>query len=150
MACNDKISNTCGQRINARCVFYDGYIPDDSILFGEGCINLEETTEDLYNITDEIKSEIDLSALGSNCLTYDEETLGDIKIKEAALKFEEEICLLKTAVAALPSGDGTIDVTTIDTSCLEDVCGTGFASPNDLIQAIIQKLCEIEAIVTAP
>lgn len=145
MGCGDKIKHTCGTRINSRCVSYDGYIPEDSDLNGEDCITIEETTEDLYKTTDNITNSIDLSDLGDECIEYEEEE-GIITVKEALKKHEEEICNLKNNIT---SGSGNtdccIDVNTIDTSCLEDLCGTGFSTPNDLIQTLIRKICELES-----
>lgn len=146
MGCRNKIKHTCGTRLNSRCVTYEEYIPEDSELFEEDCITIEETTKDLYTITDTIKDDIDLEFLGNNCIDYEEEIAGDIKVKEALQKLEEEICTLKDSIIE-SDGECCIDVNTIKTECLVDECGTGFSTPNELIQAIIDKLCEIATIV---
>lgn len=146
----NKIKDTCGIKYNARCVYYDDYIPLYSSLLDEECITLEETTADIYHILDDIKSEIDLTELGESCITYETEEVGVIKVKEALKTHETEICLLKEALEDLSSTDCCTDITGwgIDTKCLEDECGTGFNSLENLIQAMINKLCDLEALIT--
>ena len=150
MGCRkNKIKYTCVQRTNATCVFYDGYLPPYSDLLSEDCVTLEETTEEIYHLIDDIKENINLSGLGDNCLNYDEEEIGVIKVKEALLTHEAEICNLKAELNALQSLDCCDDITSwnIDTKCLEDECGTGFQSLKLLIQAIIDKLCTLETLL---
>ena len=54
--CRDtNLKYNCGdKRQNARCVLYEGYIPNYSKLLDEDCITLEETTEELYKNQEEI------------------------------------------------------------------------------------------------
>lgn len=151
MSCRtNKLKYNCGQRLNARCVFYDGYIPEDSDLTDEDCVVLEETTADLYGITDTIKEEIDLGDISDSCIDYEETENGDVTVKEAVIKHKEEICALKDAVENIDPANCCIDLESIDTGCLVDPCDAGFATQEDLIQAIITKLCELEVIVNQP
>lgn len=147
MTCISKRKHNCGTNINATCVIYEGYLPEDSELLDEGCVVIEETTEELYKMVEEIEDNIDLSDLGNSCIDYEEEEVGEIKVKEALVKFEEEICDIKDQLENLPSDTTGINVDNIDTSCLVDPCGTGLNSPDDILQAIITKLCELQDIV---
>ena len=141
MSCKNKLKYTCGTKNNARCTFYDAYIPEDSELIDEECVTIEETTEDTYKRIDTINEELDLSDLGNNCIEYNEEEAGVIKTKEALLTLETELCTLKETIE---EEESNIDISTLDTKCLVDECGTGFSNANDLLQALIDKVCELE------
>ena len=143
MSCKSKIKHTCGNRVNANCTFYDGFLSEDSELLEESCVVISETTAELYKITDSIKQEIDLSSLGTKCLSYQEQTAGDVQVNEALVTFEEEICVLKDSISNLPDSSQDIDITQIDTKCLLDNCSTGINSPTELIQSIIDTLCTL-------
>lgn len=151
MGCRtNKLKYNCGTRLNARCVFYDGYIPEDSPLSEEECVVLEETTVDLYEITDDIKEQIDLSELPDECIDYNEEEVGNVKVNEAIIQHQKEICEIKDLLEGLDPNTPSIDLEQIDTECLVDVCENGFNSPEELIQAIITKLCELETLINTP
>ena len=69
------------------------------------------------------------------------------KVKEAIKKFEELICNLQDQAGTNDNNsDSSTDISSwnIDTMCLEDTCGTISDSLEDLIQAIIIKICSIE------
>lgn len=83
MGCNDKIKHTCGQRVNSRCVTYEGYVPTTSELSTEECNTIHDTTIDLYKTTEEIQDSINLKVLGKACINYEEDELGEIRVKEA-------------------------------------------------------------------
>lgn len=144
MSCGEnKRKHNCGSRKNqAVCVFYEGYIPEYSDLNDSDCIVLEETTEDLYNIIDDLKEDLNLEDLGNTCIDYDEEDNGNIKVKEALKKHEELICDLQEELDGITNQELDISSWNIDTKCLEDECGTGFNNLKDLIQIIINKLCD--------
>jgi len=88
--CNSKIRHTCGSTTYAVCANYEGIVNSQSELSEESCLNLEETTSDIYNQLETILDNSDLSALGEQCLTY-VEVEGKIFVKNALLKMEEEI-----------------------------------------------------------
>lgn len=151
MTCKtNKLKYNCGKRLNARCTFYDGYIPEDSDLTNEDCVTIEETTQDLYEITDDIKSQINLSELEDDCIDYEEEESGNVKVNEAIIKHQQEICEIKELLSNIDPEAPVIDLEQIDTECLVDVCEDGFNSPEELLQAIITKLCELETTINTP
>lgn len=145
----NRVKDTCGTRFNAECVFYDRYIPEYSSLLDEECITLAETTEDIYYILDGIKSEIDLTDLGKSCLEYDTEEIGKIKVKEALLTHEQELCEIKETLQTLGEAGCCEDITdwNLDTGCLQDPCEVGFTNLKDVIQAMINKICELETAI---
>ena len=92
---NNKIKCNCGTHQNARCVYYDAYLPKYSKL-DEDCVNIDETTGELYENQEKILDSIDLVKLGKKCIDYSEfQEEGSLKVKEAFLTLENEICELK-------------------------------------------------------
>lgn len=136
--CN-KIKNTCGSIMEAECINYDGTVNTQSSLNVNECPTVGETTQDIYTQLEEIN----LSALGSSCLTYVETLVGKKIVKNVLLKFEDEICILKTEINNLknrplndmPLGDE------IDTLCLVDDCGEPISTWSQLIQIMITNQC---------
>ena len=142
--CRDtNLKYNCGdRRQNARCVLYEGYIPNYSKLIDEDCITLEETTEELYKNQEEILKSIDTSKLGKECIDYSEFQENDsLKVKEAFLTFEKEICELKNKKN---ENSCCIDLSKIDFKCLSDPCNNIIDSQLKLIQALIDKVCNLE------
>ena len=138
---NNKIKCNCGTRQNARCVYYDGYLPKHSKL-DEDCVNIDETTEELYENQEKILDSIDLVKLGKECIDYSEFQENDsLGVKEAFLTFEKEICELKNK----KNDDSySIDLDKIDFKCLSDPCNNEITSLENLIQALIDKVCNLE------
>ena len=138
---NNKIKCNCGTRQNARCVYYDGYLPKYSKL-DEDCVNIDETTEELYENQEKILDSIDLVKLGKECIDYSEFQENDsLKVKEAFLTFEKEICELKNKKN---EDSYSIDLDKIDFKCLSDPCNNVIDSQLKLIQALIDKVCNLE------
>ena len=138
---NNKIKCNCGTRQNARCVYYDGYLPKHSKLDGD-CVNIDEITEEVYENQEKILDSIDLVKLGKECIDYSEFQENDsLGVKEAFLTFEKEICELKNK----KNDDSySIDLSKIDFKCLSDPCNNVIDSQLKLIQALIDKVCNLE------
>jgi len=64
--CSDKIKTRC-KKVSSECVSYDRDLPESSEL--TSCATIGETVEELYGVTETIKSEIDLTSLEEDCLT---------------------------------------------------------------------------------
>ena len=142
---NNKLKNTCGIKTPSRCVFYDLDLPEFSKLsILNECITIEETTNDLYNITDLVLSSIDTKELGKQCLKYKVsqnkyKPFEDIVfIKDILLKFEEEICSLKEKNT---SNDNSLE---LDFKCLTDSCNNQITSLKDLLQVLINEVCNLK------
>lgn len=99
--CGNKTKHTCAEKNYATCIHYEESIPTFSDLYGEDCVTVEETIDDLYTLLTEVKAEINLSALGDDCITTYTETEGKVLVKDAILKLEEELCNLKAEVEIL-------------------------------------------------
>ena len=141
--CN-KISHTCGTTNYATCISYETELPTFSEL--EDCVDLDQTTTELYSLVGEIKEETDLSELGDKCLEYVETDEGKIVVKNVLLKFEEKICELEEKITDLETTDicnKSITSCNLDLSCLDLLpCDTPINTLGDLLQAMINKICE--------
>ena len=143
MGCKEKIKNTCGEKLYATCTYYELEVPSFSGLINEECYTLEETTEDLYNLIEEIKEDTELSELGESCLEY---VVGSEKntVKKVLLKYEEEICTLKEKVKTLEETaicDKNI-TECVDVSGLEDACSDPILSLGQLLTYLVTKVNE--------
>lgn len=137
---SDKPKYNCGIKQNARCIYYEGDLPEFSEL--EDCVTLEETTEEIYTNLNEIKDSIDLSKLGKECINYSEFQEDEkLKVNEVMLTFEKEICDLKNNIT---DSSCCIDLNKIDFKCLIDPCNNSIDTQLKLIQIMIDKICELE------
>jgi hypothetical protein len=137
--CN-KIKNTCGTRMQSECIDYESTVNTQSSLDENDCLNLSETTQDIYTQLEEI----DLSALGEECLTYVETAAGKKIVKNVLLKFEEKICELLTEVETLkndPLCNKKID-SCIDVTGMVDVCDQPVETWGQWAQLITNKFLE--------
>ena len=137
--CN-KISHTCGERTYLICSEYEGTVNSDSSLVEESCLNGQEVVQDIYNQLENL----DLSALGELCLSYVQENNKNI-VKNVLLKFEDEICLLKSRVKQLEDRqlcDFPITACGIDLKCLSLPCDTSITNIGQLLEAMITKICQ--------
>lgn len=134
--CNSKISHTCGTKNYSTCIEYEGLLPEFSELID--CVNLEETTEELYNLA----SESQLSGLGESCLTYIETLEGKIIVKNVLLKFEEEICALKTKIEELETVticNISIEGCDFSFGTLLDACGEQPTTLKGVLQLLLNQ-----------
>lgn len=139
MSCNNKIKQRCGTFVYSPCVKYQKEVPEWSDLYEEGCLDLEQTTEDLYNQVTDIKEGLNLSELGQSCITYTTTP----EVKDILKKYETEICELKEKVATLESAALCNMIVTncgLDLSGLETQCETPISTFTDLINAILIKI----------
>ena len=135
--CRGNIKYNCPPGQNARCVNYDG----DLAMFSElkrGCTDLHETTEELYHKLQEILNGLDITELGTQCIKYGAyRTKKDLTVANVLRTFETEICKLKK--------EKSPDKATYDTKCLEDKCNRTLDTQEQIIQALIDKVCNLES-----
>jgi hypothetical protein len=140
--CN-KIKQTCGESLPATCVKYRTELPSFSSI--EQCdVRVEETIEELYDLVGELREETNLSALGDSCLEY-VQVGGKNIVKNVLLKYETEICDLKTRVTELENErlcNMSIEGCNFDLGDLVSQCDTPIVNVKDLIQAILTKINE--------
>lgn len=142
MGCESKIKHTCGTKVMANCTFYESEVPDLSGLTNDDCLTIEETTSDIYNYLETLENSLDITGLGSECLEYDEVD-GEVTIGSVLQQFEKELCLLK--------GEGSSNTTStvldisdmgLDFKCLVDPCNNSITELSQLLQLLIDKVCE--------
>lgn len=139
----DKVKYTCGSSIESTCTNFEGTPNTQSPLISNNCLDQEIVDQDQYNQLGDIWGQIDLSALGSSCLTY-VKVGGKVIVKNALLKYEQEICDLKTKVAALENrAICDIPITSCLTTfnCLALPCDTSIKTLGDWMKAVQIKIC---------
>ncbi len=138
--CGNQIKNMCGEKTYATCTYYELEVPTFSTLVNQDCITIEETTSDLYEAVGGVKSEIDLSSLGSLCLDYVQEG-GKTIVKNALLKYEEEICNLKDRVNYLENEAICDKIITgcVDLTGIVDACNTQISTLGELLQYLLNN-----------
>lgn len=142
--CGNKIKHTCAEKNYATCIYYEGNVPVfsglSSLVEAGGCITVEETTEDQYNILEDIKSEIDLSALGQDCITYG---VTPKTVKNVLLRYEQEICDLKDRVNTLETTaicDINITNCGIDLSGINNNCSSQVTTLGELLTYLVDNI----------
>lgn len=135
--CGNKIKHMCSEKNYATCVYYELEVPEFSSLVNQDCITLEETTEDQYNILDGIKSEIDLSALGQDCINYG---INPKTVKSVLLKYEQEICDLKGRINTLETtAICDMNITDCGLTLPENPCGGTFSTLGELLGYLLNN-----------
>jgi hypothetical protein len=144
--CKDKISNTCGKKINAKCVDYEGTLHEGTELEACDCHSVEAVIEDMNVAINNINDSINLEDLGDSCITYDK-VEGKIQVIEALKKLEECVCDLKDKVNATDNSgcpeiySSDISCLNLDFSCLVTPCGDQIENLGELLQALINQTC---------
>lgn len=73
MSCGNKVKHMCGGVQNyALCTRYESVVSEHSNLNDEDCLSVQEVIEDVYNITEDIYSKIDMSGLSNDCILLTE------------------------------------------------------------------------------
>lgn len=141
MNCNKKISNTCGTKNYAPCVYYELELPDFTSIEDE-CVTLEDTTSEIYTLIKDIREQLDLSELGEDCLTYTLDSESRIVVKNALLKIEEKYCELEERVEELETTglcNISIEECGLDLGTLVDTCDVVPTTLSGLLQVLIDQ-----------
>lgn len=141
-SCGNKVKSTCVERTYATCVQYETPLPDFSKIIDQDCVTVEDTTEDLYSLVEDIRSDIDLSALGESCLEYVQVGNKNI-VKNVLLTYEQEICALQTRVTELETEaicNKDITQCGLDLTGLVDQCDTPITTLGQLLEYLLTRL----------
>ncbi len=96
MGCSNKqIKQTCGVITYASCTRYESGVSENSELT-EGCISLEETTQDIYNQLDAIDEKLDMSSLDNDCIIFAEPRTPTTVIRQ----LYDKLCSLEDIVTS--------------------------------------------------
>jgi hypothetical protein len=142
MSCKDKISTTCGKRINSRCIDYEGNLSGCTELAGCPKHTVHEVLEDMSERITTFCETLDLSETNTGCVTVEVKTL-----KNLFESLYSEVCEIKDK---LPDEECpsifTQDVTCLglDYKCLTDACGEQPKSIKDVLQLLIDNACPVE------
>lgn len=144
--CSNKLKYYCGgNKILATCVFYEEELPSWSELLEESCVVLSETTKELYDAVTEIKEEIDVTDLESECFDFVEDPETKITVKVALEVLTEKVSELLCPEEV----SNNLDLTELDLDykCLEDACNNPIDNKlKTLLQALIDGQCQEEDI----
>ena len=141
MNCHNKIKHTCSSTNYSTCIHYEGSVNTNSELVNETCLDIEQTTQDIYNQLENL----DLSALGELCLSYVQENNKNI-VKNVLLKFEEEICNLKEELELVKNRQ-ICDIPITEClpngfDCLIGDCDNSIVTLKDWMLAMQTRICE--------
>lgn len=144
MCCNNnRPEHTCGDRSsNARCVFYDLQTPEYSKLSDNDCVTLKDTTEDLYNLVDWTKESVDLK--DADLKGLDVEEVDDTYFKGSRILLKDVVLALISQVSELKNEETSDDSLELDFKCLTSPCGGAISNLRELLQALINEVCELK------
>lgn len=140
--CGFTTANTCGERLFATCVYYEGVLPTFSTLALADCYTLEEIVADVYLLLEGINDQIEVDTLlGDSCLSYTLEG-GIITVRQALKTIETEVCDLKDKfdnIAKYQLCDLPIAGCELSLQDLVNECDTTITNFGELFQALIDR-----------
>ena len=142
-----KPKHTCGDRSsNARCVFYDLDIPSFSKLSNNDCVTVEETTTDLYNLVSWLRESVNIENLDirdldlQSVLDNYEPTKQRFLVKDVLEGIISQIDDIKKLAESNDTNSGL----ELDFKCLVGSCGGPITSLKELLQALIDEVCNLK------
>ena len=140
--CGFTTKNTCGERLFATCVYYEGVLPSFSTLVTADCYTLEEIIADTYLLLEGINDQIEVDTLlGDKCISYTLEG-GVITVRQALSTLETEVCDLKDKfdnIAKYQLCDLPITGCDLTLQDLVNECDTTITNFGQLFQALIDR-----------
>ena len=108
--CGNKVKHTCGGVQNfALCTKYEGSISEQSSLLEDDCLDVQEVIEDIYNITEDIYSKINMSELDNDCITFTEPRSPTSVIAQIYTKICQLVDLVETQQITINTMQEEID-----------------------------------------
>ena len=93
--CKDNITSTCGKKVNAKCVDYEGEYHDRTGFEECDKPSLEDVVEDINETLNFLSESVDLSQLPQACDAIDYSQDGDeLLVSEALIAHSEMLCAL--------------------------------------------------------
>ena len=142
-----KPKHTCGDRSsNASCVFYDLNIPPFSKLSDNECVTVEETTSDLYNLVSWLRESINIENLDIRDLDLQSvlDSYEPTKQRYLVKDVLEGIISQVDDIKKLAESNDTNSGLELDFKCLVSSCGAPITSLKDLLQALIDEVCNLK------
>ena len=141
-----KPKHTCGDRSsNARCVFYDLNTPSFSKLSGSECTTIEETTSDLYSLVSWLRESVNVEGLDIKDLEIQsvQDSYDNSKQRLLVKDILSEIISQVDDIKKLTDLNDTDSGLVLDLKCLGNSCGTPITSLIDLLQTLIDEICNL-------
>ena len=142
-----KPKHTCGDRSsNARCVFYDLNTPSFSKLSNNDCVTVEETTTDLYNLVSWLRESVNIENLDIRDLDLQSvlDSYEPTKQRYLVKDVLEGIISQVDDIKKLAESNDTNSGLELDFKCLVNSCGTPITSLKDLLQTLIDEICNLK------
>lgn len=138
MICNKNISNVCADPILTTCVDYEGPLGANTKITDD-CVNQSDVNTDLYAITDETITAIDVSSIVGNCITIPE----GATIATIVSLLKDKVCELDIKITDIQNINyADIDITgfglTIPT-CIADSCANPPTTLAEWMQVIMDQ-----------
>jgi hypothetical protein len=150
MSCNDKISDRCVNKTNAKCVTYEGLLADNTTLT-PNCLDLETVLEDINEQINYLYDTTDVDGLSADtCIDYpDQVPQAKVTPKTAITTLNSKVKEVMTFVGMACDGAGADcpAIFTQDLSCLNldfgtlvDPCGNQPTTLKDVLQLILTTI----------
>ena len=142
-----KPKHTCGDRSsNARCVFYDLNTPSFSKISENDCTTVEETTSDLYNLVSWLRESVNVEGLDIKDLEIQSvlDSYDNSKQRFLVKDILSEIISQVDDIKKLTDLNDTDSGLVLDLKCLGNSCGTPITSLKDLLQTLIDEICNLK------
>lgn len=108
--CNNKVKLTCGGVQNfAVCTNYKGSVSGHSELDANDCLDVQEVIEDVYDITEDIYSKIDMDELNNDCIVFTEPKTAKSVIGQLYVKLCQLEALIQTQQTTIVEMQEEID-----------------------------------------
>ena len=142
-----KPKHTCGDRSsNARCVFYDLNTPSFSKLSENDCTTVEETTSDLYSLVSWLRESVNVEGLDIKDLEIQavQDSYDNSKQRFLVKDILSEIISQVDDIKKLTDLNDTDSGLVLYLKCLGDSCGPPITSLKDLLQTLIDEICNLK------
>lgn len=143
MSCKDSIKYTCGTKLNARCVDYEGVLSSCTTLPSCTKFNLHDVVEDIQGVLTDLCTKLDISNIDTSC-----DPLEVNKISDILNNVYSKICSLEDRLPenkCQDLGDTNIECLNLDFSCLIPADPCGDLSPKtvkEFFQFLIDQQCQ--------
>lgn len=142
-----KPKHTCGDRSsNARCVFYDLNTPSFSKLSENECTTIEETTSDLYKLVSWVRESVNVEGLDIKDLEIQSvlDSYDNSKQRFLVKDILSEIISQVDDIKKLAESNDINSGLELDLKCLVNSCGPPITSLKDLLQTLIDEICNLK------
>ena len=131
---------TCGKKYYATCVYYELPIPTISSLANQDCVTIEQTTQDLYQLVENLNTNISVSGLQLDCFN---ELPNDFTLLDVVQQQANKICELESQIETLNTQsicDQSIEDCGLDLTGVLDNCDEPITTLGQYLQFVINSI----------